>query len=66
MNIIVNNKSLSIDDAITVLDLLYKENFQANKIAVAVNSEFIARHHYANSVLSDGDIVDILSPVQGG
>ena len=67
MNVIsVNNLKVEIEEGFTISNLLDMKKYPANKIAVAVNGDFIARHEYANKQLFDGDKIDILAPVQGG
>lgn len=34
--------------------------------AVALNGEFVPRTQYADTILKDGDALDIVSPVGGG
>ena len=68
MLLIVNGQEQSVDDAPTLLDLLIELNFNAEQkgIAVAVNTEVIARAMWANTRLCNGDRVDIIHAVQGG
>lgn len=68
MQLIVNGQDQSVDDALTLLDLLIEMNFKAEQkgIAVAVNAEVIARAMWADMRLCNGDRVDIIHAVQGG
>lgn len=37
-----------------------------DRVAVAVNEDFVPRSQYADFQLSEGDRLDIVAPVQGG
>jgi len=36
------------------------------KIAVAHNGTFVARGSYADTAIEDGDMIEIVAPMQGG
>ena len=49
------------------LDVLMSEfSFEGDWLATAVNGELVRREARASFLLSDGDRVEILSPMQGG
>lgn len=50
---------LSVQELLDILE--YKQGF-----AVAVNMTFIRNTAYEETMIKDGDMIDILSPVQGG
>ncbi len=54
-----NEESLTIDKILDILE--YKTG-----IAVALNETFIIKTKYSDTVVKDGDRLDILSPIQGG
>ncbi len=54
-----NEESLTIDKILDILE--YKTG-----IAVALNETFIIKTKYRDTVVKDGDRLDILSPIQGG
>lgn len=62
----VNNSRQSINNNSSVATLLEQLGYQSNKVAVAVNSDFVPRSQYNEYKLNDNDAVDILSAVQGG
>ena len=66
MIISLNNDKKSVDDNISVEQLLLVCGFDKDKIAVAVNAEFVARSEYATFTIKADDKVDVLAPVQGG
>lgn len=46
-----------------MLDVL---GYQAARVAVAVNNEFVPRSAYGETLVQAGDAVDVLMAVQGG
>ena len=62
----VNNEKHQMQEGSTVDNLLETFGFEQGKIAVAINTEFVPRSHYAIQALSNGDSIDILAAVQGG
>lgn len=62
----VNNEKKNCPDNVTVEQLLLQCGFERNRIAVAVNTEFVSRAEYGSFQLHENDKVDILAPVQGG
>lgn len=40
--------------------------YQCERVAVAINSEFVARADYGRTTLRANDRVDVVGPVQGG
>ncbi len=54
-----SQESLTIDKILKILE--YKRG-----IAVALNETFIIKTKYSNTVVKDGDRLDILSPIEGG
>jgi sulfur carrier protein len=40
--------------------------YQCERVAVAINGEFIARADYARTPLTADDRIDVVGPVQGG
>jgi sulfur carrier protein len=66
MKISVNGEIESFDESsLTIQELLDRLGYKEG-IAVALNETFILKAKYGETVVNDGDRVDILSPVQGG
>ncbi|MGN6769512.1 MAG: sulfur carrier protein ThiS [Rhizobiaceae bacterium] len=63
--LIVNGKK-QVVHATTLADLMKRLDYEGNWLATAVNSELIPRAARAAFCLSDGDRIEILSPMQGG
>ena len=68
MRIILNGNEETVQDGITVQDLLTKSQSDplAKGIAVAVNAEVMSREAWPTVVLSSGDRIEIIHAVQGG
>ncbi|WP_086930283.1 sulfur carrier protein ThiS [Agarilytica rhodophyticola] len=65
MNIEFNDKAIVIDENTNLAHLIKNQNIQGS-FAVAVNMEFIPRSHYSQTVLCEGDQIELLKPMQGG
>ena len=50
----------------TLADLLATQGFRQSKVATAVNSRFIPATARAECMLTDGDQIEVLAPMQGG
>ena len=64
MKIILNNETITLNGT-TVADLIAQTAPQT-PFAVAVNTQFVAKGAYAETVLNENDKVDIVRPVVGG
>ena len=64
MKIILNNETITLNGT-TVADLIAQTAPQKS-FAVAVNTHFVAKGAYAETVLNENDKVDIVRPVVGG
>jgi sulfur carrier protein len=63
MTITLNGASQPVEPGASVADLLPAER---RGIAVAVNGAVVPRAEHANTPLADGDVVEIVTAVQGG
>jgi sulfur carrier protein len=66
MNVIVNGKSMSLPEGHTVEHLLASLGVRREYTAVAVNREVTPKHAYPETVLREGDRVEIVRPMGGG
>ena len=62
----VNSESRQVDNRRNLAELLGDWGFDCQRVAVAVNEDFVPRSTYANVSLQAGDRVDVVAPVQGG
>ena len=66
MKISINGEIKEFDkDTLTIQELLEIVNY-GKGIAVALNETFVLKTKYEETMIADGDRLDILSPVQGG
>jgi sulfur carrier protein len=62
MNLLVNGEPVPVEPGTTVADLLDHTDGRA----VAVNGEVVPRTRHHLHALADGDVVEIVTAVQGG
>jgi sulfur carrier protein len=65
MKLTVNGEALELD-ATTLAALLAMLDYEGDWLATAVNSDLVHKANRAEFHLSDGDRIEILSPMQGG
>jgi sulfur carrier protein len=66
MNVTVNGKSMELPDGLTIEGLLARLGVRREFTAVALNREVTPKHQYTESVLREGDKVEIVRPMGGG
>jgi sulfur carrier protein len=65
MRVTVNGEQHEVS-APTVDRLLAELDYEGTHFAIAVNYDVVPRVKWADTALSDGDAIEILSPRQGG
>lgn len=69
MKISVNGQQTSVEEAITVSDLLaflHGADTTTRGVAVALNGEVVSRSRWDESTLEEGDRLEVLRAVGGG
>ncbi|WXU00315.1 MAG: hypothetical protein Ctma_1028 [Catillopecten margaritatus gill symbiont] len=66
MIIILNGKSLEVDDGFNAHDLIVQLGYENQRIALEVNEAIIAKSKHAEFILNEGDKVEIIKAVGGG
>jgi sulfur carrier protein len=66
MNVTVNGKPMELPEGLTIDALLARLKVQREYTAVALNREVAPKALYAETVLKDGDKVEIVRPMGGG
>ncbi len=66
MTIVLNGEPKEIAPQTTIVDLMEAFGYKEGVGAVAINMTFVASDSYDNTVLHEGDEVEILAPVCGG
>ena len=62
----VNGEMKELDKGLNISQMIKDLNYKQKGFAVAVNSTFISIKSYEETIINDGDTIDILAPVQGG
>jgi sulfur carrier protein len=63
----VNGEARELDASMSVQKLLRALGYrEEQKLAVAVNTEFVPRSAHAERQVTDGDDIEIVAPMQGG
>lgn len=66
MMIIISDQPITVAESALLADVLINHGCNKEHFAVAVNAQFIPRVHYDNIILRNGDVIDIITPMQGG
>lgn len=66
MHITVNGKSMALDDGATVRDLLDRMALPGGPMAVEVNRDIVPKARHVETVLREGDRVEVVTLVGGG
>lgn len=64
--ITVNEKQIQLTSEMSVADYLEQNNYQINRIAVEMNEEILPKYSYSETMLKDGDRLEIVTFVGGG
>ncbi len=66
IEVFINGECKSVDERKALAIVLGENGFNCARVAVAVNSEFVARGDYEHYFLKTGDKLDVVAPVAGG
>ena len=64
--ITINGKQIQLTAEMSVADYLEQNNYQINRIAVEMNEEILPKYSYAETMLKDGDRLEVVTFVGGG
>jgi len=62
----VNGEIKELNEGLTISQMIELLNYKTKGFAVALNTTFVSIKAYEETILNDGDTIDILAPVQGG
>ena len=65
IQITVNGKAQECDSSV-LSEVLLQLHEKDKPFAVALNKTFVPRGRYAETALQNGDVVEIVTPMQGG
>ena len=66
MRVVINGEEQHVETGATVAMLLRDADTSAQRVAVEVNRELVTRGEYEDTVLSEGDTIEIVTFVGGG
>ena len=64
--ITVNGKQIQLKSEMSVADYLEQNNYQINRIAVEMNEEILPKYSYSETMLKNGDRLEVVTFVGGG
>lgn len=64
--ITVNGKQIRLTSEMSVADYLEQNNYQINRIAVEMNEEILPKYSYSETMLKEGDRLEVVTFVGGG
>ena len=64
--ITVNGKEVTLTGPLSVADYLEQNNYKVNRIAVEMNEEILPKYSYSETMLKDGDRLEVVTFVGGG
>ena len=59
--ITVNGKQIQLTSEMSVADYLEQNNYQINRIAVEMNEEILPKYSYSETMLKDGDRLEVVT-----
>lgn len=66
MQIQVNGDTHTLDAGSTLLQLIQLLELEGKRIAVEINEEIVPRSEHGNTVLNEGDNIEIVHAIGGG
>ena len=64
--IIVNGKEINLTEDTTVAEYLEQNQYQVKRIAVELNGDILPKYSYSDTMLKDGDSLEVVTFVGGG
>ena len=64
--IIVNGKEINLTKETSVADYLEQNKYQVKRIAVELNGDILPKYSYSDTMLKDGDRLEVVTFVGGG
>ena len=64
--ITVNGKQIQLASEMSVADYLEQNNYQIKRISVELNEEILPKYSYSDTMLKDGDRLEVVTFVGGG
>lgn len=62
----VNGEVKELENDLNISEMIEALEYKVKGFAVAVNTTFVPIAKYDETIIKEGDMIDILAPVQGG
>ncbi len=66
ISITINGQRKNFNAPLNLYDVLEQEDLIGMMIAVARNNAIVPRAHWPDTAMNDGDLIEIVAPMQGG
>ena len=66
MQVVINSQSREVGSSMTVADLLRELETPPERVAVEINRELVTRKKFEETMLNEGDTIEIVTFVGGG
>ena len=66
MKVMINGEVREVSEGLTVLALLAELGIQKERVAVELNLDIVPKGRFGDTILKDGDRIEIVSFVGGG
>lgn len=66
MTLFFNSELVEMTKNLSLIELLILKKYTNDYCAIALNRKFIPRAHYATTILKENDVIEIITPMQGG
>jgi sulfur carrier protein len=66
MRLYINGDEKSFEDSLSLAQLVEQLRMKGDRVAVELNREIVSRAHWADTILNDGDHLEIVHFVGGG
>jgi sulfur carrier protein len=62
----INGEIKELKKGLNIRQMIEELNYKQKGFAIAVNTTFVSIKKYEETIINNGDTIDILAPVQGG
>lgn len=62
----LNGVTEQIKSNLTISSFLTEQGYKTDKVAVAINQDFIPRSQHQSTLIKQDDAIEIVAPMQGG
>lgn len=62
----INGVQKQYPSGLTISEMLVRENFEKERVAVELNEEIVSKDDYDTTVIKDTDVIEVVSFMGGG